>query len=381
MTSLRVDLCQDFAKVGELGAGEFAAVVRNLEFGEWALSTPLSGIDIGGRAVESVDSVIVRDQDQDKRIVFAGRVRRPFGAGPDTGSVVRRTNQGDYVTISGVDLFGILGYRHVFPTPTTEAPWSADYQVRTGNGSTVIAGYVTAAFGPSAPVKFREPRISVASDGSGLSSTWSGRLQRLDEFVGRIGRDSGVTVRASMPTVGEVLFTVGAPVDRSASKILSDRGDLVESTRTVGPEQATYVIGAGQGELAARQFATADSGATGWDAVHRLYENTNIESQASLQRAATSELAKLSGTLSVDAKLADAAAETLTYGVDYEIGDSIGVDIDSVRYSAVVESVTIRSSSDGDRISPVLGRKTTDDYRAIQRDVADLFERFGAQVK
>jgi hypothetical protein len=117
-----LDLCTGFVKVGEAESYQFDAVVRHLAKGQWSLTAPLSGVSCPD--VDAVDSVIMWDETQPARIVFAGIVRRVPGV---DGSRVRvLTESDDSIEWTGVDLYGVLAQRQAWPTPGTVPPWADD---------------------------------------------------------------------------------------------------------------------------------------------------------------------------------------------------------------------------------------------------------------
>ncbi len=227
------------------------------------------------------------------RAAFAGIVRRPDEL--EGGATKQVTADGTDVTLYGVDVFGLLAGRVVYPDPSTVEPWGSSHDVRTGVGSTVAAGFITDNAGTGALTARQIANLSVVDAGVGSSSTWSGRLQRLDRLVARIGRESGFVLRTSMPAPGEFVFTLTSPVDRSSSIIFTDQGDLEEVAKLVTPAVATHILAAGQGELTDRLFASADSGAVGLARVEAVYENTNITTAAGMVSAAQAELEEREG--------------------------------------------------------------------------------------
>lgn len=371
-----VDLCQGFGRIGVANAYQFDAVVRHLAKGQWRLAAPLTGLDVSD--VNDVDSIIMWDESQPPRIVFAGIVRRVPGV--DGGTARRLTATGDEVEFVGVDLFGVLASRQVWPTPSTVPPWADGYDVRSGRGSTVAAAYIEANAGSSALSARQIAGLTVVDAGAGTSSTWSGRLQPLDEFVGRICRESGVSCRVSMTTPGEIVLSLTDPTDRSASLIITDQGDLEDLSRFVVPATASFVIGAGQGELTSRAFATADDGRTGLDRVEQVYENTNISTAAGLETATNTELALAGSDVSVDGNIAETAAQRLRYLDDYDLGDWLGVEVDGVRYRSQVEAVRFEINAERETVRPVLGRAATNQLLALTRQVDALGWRFDRQI-
>jgi len=371
-----VDLCDSFTKVGEATAFELDAVLRLLAVGEWQLSAPLVGLECDD--VDDVDSIIVYDDQAVSRIIFAGLVRRVAGV---DGGVTRIVSEaGTTLEFRGVDIFGLLGQRLMFPTPSTPPPWAAAHDTRTGPGSTVAAGYITDSIGSGAQPSRQIVGVTVVDPVIGASSTWDGRAQPLDQLVGRICRESGIVCQATMSSPGAYQFLFKTAADLSGSIIFTDQGDLEELSRLVTPATASYVIAAGQGDLTARAFAVADTGATGLDRVEVLYENTNVTSAAGLQTAATAQLVLHGEDVSVDGLIAADAAQRVRFLDDYDLGDWLGVEVDSVRYASQVEAVTISLSSEREVVRPVLGRASSNETLTLIRDVAGISARLDNQI-
>jgi hypothetical protein len=371
-----VDLCDGFTKVGEASAFQLNAVLRLLKVGEWQLSAPLAGLECPD--VGAVDSIIVYDDSVPARIVFSGIVRKVGGVDGGVTRVVAAEGTG--LEFRGVDIYGLLAQRQVWPTPTTVHPWADSHDVRSGAGSTVAAGYITANLGSGALAARQIAGVTVVDPSVGISSTWSGRLQPLDEMVGRICRESGIVCHATMTAPGAYRFLFEGPHDLSGSIIFTDQGDLEELSRLVSPATASFVTAAGQGELTARAFASSDTGATGLDRVEAVYENTNVTTAAGLQTAADGELVLQGEDISVDGLVAASAAQRVRYLDDYTLGDWLGVEVDSVRYSSQVEAVVIDLSAHREVVRPVLGRASANDVLTLIRHVSGLESRLDNQI-
>lgn len=371
--SYSVDLCAGFDKIGEATAFEFDGVLRLLQVGEWRLSASLAGLEC--EDVGSVDSVIVYD---DSDIQFAGVVRR---VGSVDGGVTRSiTSSGTSLEFRGVDVYGILAQRRVYPTPSTEPPWADAHDIRSGVGSSVAAGFIAANLGSTALASRQLPSVAVVDPSTGSSSTWAGRLQPLDELVGRICRESGIVCVATMTAPGEFRFLFRSPNDFSSKIIFTDQGDLEQLSRLVSPAAASHVIAAGQGQLTGRSFALASTGETGLERVELVYENTNITATDGLESAADYQLVLNGDAVSVDGQVAAGAAQTIRLGHDYELGDWIGVEVDSVRYSAQVEAVTFALSASSQVVRPVLGRASTNEALNLIRSVTGIESRLDNQI-
>lgn len=377
MTTYRVDLCAQFSKLAELEAGEFSGRVRNLAAGDWRATTPLSAL--GDVVPDDVDSVMVFDEStQPARIVFAGIVLRPDGS---NSSVTREvTPAGTVVTWQGIDIWGLLGCRLVWPVPSTLPPWASGYDSRTGVASTVAAGLIADHIGSTALSSRSIAGLTVVDPAIGVSGTWSFRLLPLSEAVAQVCREAGIGCIASMSASGVIEFTLRSFNDVSARHVFSDQGDLEQLTRLVVPASATWVLAAGSGELAARLFETADAGATGLSRVESLYDVSNVPASPALSRAAVAELDYRSDDVVVDGQLADGAAQRLVWHDDYEVGDWLGVEVDSVRYRAQVDQVDVSITPARTRVRPLLGRAAAGPVQALVRDVSGLAARFERNI-
>lgn len=370
----QLDLCTDFVKVGEAEAYQFDAIVRHLAVGEWVLSAPTEGLTAPD--LNAVDSILVYNEAG--RIVFAGLVR-PFD-GNEGGTMRTVDAESSTIEYSGIDLWGLLAMRRVWPDPTDLPPWSVSHDVRTGVASTVAAEFIDANMGSTAIADRAIAGLEIVDPAAGLSSSWSGRLQPLSEMVANICRDAGLTCRAEMRTPGVIRFIIGSPYDQSDRYLFTDQGDLEGVTRLVTPAQATHVLGAGQGELTARAFTVADGGQTGLDRVEVVYENVNITVTAELETATARELTLATEDASVEAVLSPSAAQSIDYLDDYNLGDHLGVEIEGVRYAPQVEAVRFSFSSDRQLITPLLGRTSADPLKRLLSRVSSLQSQFDTQI-
>lgn len=373
--SYTVDLCAGFDKVGEATAFTFDGVLRLLATGQWRLTAPLEGLECPD--VGAVDSIIVYDESANIR--YAGLVRKV--AGIDGGVVRSIATTGTTLQFTGVDIYGLLAQRVAYPTPSTEAPWANAHDVRTGVGSTCAAGYITANLGSGALTNRQIPGVTVVDPTVGTTSTWAGRLQPLDQLVGRICREAGILCIADMTGPGAFRFLFRAANDHSNRLVFNDQGDLEALSRLVTPAAASYIIAAGQGELTARSFATADASDTGLDRVELVYENTNITTAAGLLSAANWQLIANGEDVSVDGQVAPGAAQRIRFGDDYELGDWLGVEVDSVRYAAQVEAVTFTLTAQRETVRPVLGRASTNEALELIRSISGIESRLNNQIR
>ena len=377
MSTFTIDLCtSSWAKIAEVTSGVFDGVVRDLAVGEWRLSGMVDGVDFqAGYTIADVDAVrVVRDA----QIVFAGTVN-PIAAGGVGGLELVDSAEGVRYTLTGPDLWSVLASRVAYPTPSTGPPWADSHDVRTGLASTCVAGYITANAGVSASVDRAIPGLTVVDMLAGATGTWSARLQTLDVQVARVCRDGGITCRLSAGFDGSLTATLLPPVDRSGSVVFSDQGDLVGIQRVTTPEAATFVIAGGQGNLTARTFATAGT-ATGAARRERFSDQSALSTSTEVGQSAASTLAAAAEVLTVRASITDTAAAGAQYLQAYNVGDTIAIEIDNVRWPVVVQAVTVHVSPERAVIRPVLGPGVRNLVSGLLRDVAGLQARLDSTI-
>ena len=218
----------------------------------------------------------------------------------------------------------------------------------------------------------------VVADVSGAMTSQSARLQTpLDKFVARLCGDGGITCKLSLDDTGAIHVTLRNATDRQATVVLSDRGDLTKITTINTPASATYVIAGVQGDLTARTFATADSGATGADRREVFSDQSALTEPSAVQHAADATLALAAASMTIRADISEIAAERLRYLTDYDVGDIITAEIAGIRYPMPVSAVTFDVTPERPMIvRPVLGDASPDPVTGLLRDVANLQQRF-----
>ena len=377
MSTFTIDLCtSSWAKIAEVTSGVFDGVVRDLAVGEWRLAGMVDGLDFqAGYALADVDTIrVVRDA----QIVFAGTVA-PVVAGGVGGLELVDSAEGVRYTLTGPDLWSVLASRVAYPTPSTGPPWADSHDVRTGLASTCAAGFITANAGALATADRLIPGLTVVDMLAGATGTWSARLQPLDQQVARVCREGGITCRLAAGFDGSLTVTLLPPVDRSASVIFSDQGDLVQIQQATTPEAATFVIAGGQGNLTARTFATAGT-ATGAARRERFSDQSALSTSTEVGQSAASTLAAAAEVLTVRASITDTAASGAQYLQAYNVGDTIAIEIDNVRWPVVVQAVTVHVSPERAVIRPVLGPGVRNLVSGLLRDVAGLQSRLDSTI-
>lgn len=375
MSEFSIDLCVGWLRVAECNEGTFDGVVRNLLPGEWVLTGMVAALQFeNGFTLANVDTVrVVRDA----TIVFAGYVR------PISDSVggleIRKTPDGDEFTLSGPDAWAVPGSRLAWPTPANLPPWPDSWDVRTGLASTVAAGFVNNNLGGFARAERQIPGLTVVDGLAGPTSSWSGRLQPLDDLVIRVCRDGGIVCRLVTAFSGALQMSFGAARDRRLTTVLSDQGDLTNiRVRTIGA-MTNFVVAGGQGLLTARTFATSGS-ASGAARRESFSNQSSLATAAEVSQAADTAVALGAATMMINAEVTDIAAGRVQYLVDYDVGDILAAEISLVRYPVVVEAVKVHIDVERAVIRPVFGNAAPNLVAGIVRDINNLQARFDTQI-
>lgn len=276
--------------------------------------------------------------------------------------------------ISGVDDSVILGERLAYPTPTTAdvTEQTSAYDTREGVASTVMLGYVSANLEDGvAPIERAIPYLSVGSDPVvGSTVKKSARFEILGELLSELASiDSlGFDIRQN----GGVLeFNVFEPTDRS----LEIRMDVANNTlsRTeyaYGRPNATLAIVAGQGAGTDRQFVEvttteSENAETLWERrIETFIDQRNTSDETELEQAGLEKLAT-DGVTVTSIDVVPSSDVTMVYGVDFNLGDRVGVTVGSQEVSAIVTTVSLSIQSDGVRVGATVGDPSGVDFEAL----------------
>lgn len=289
--------------------------------------------------------------------------------------------------VSGSSDLALLGDREAHPSPVDLDTSTAATKTYTGVGETVLKALLNDNLGATAHTTRKLANFSTATDQArGTSITDVVRFDPLRDLV------TGWCIRAGIfptafPTAGVLVFDVRAGVDRHASAGLTfgigrSNASLVRRVRRA-PE-ITYEWVGGTGVGAARTFRTAEDAATAalWGRRREGFRDRRdtVSSAALDQQGAEDLLARAAQTI-IAVEALDAGQ--IRYGVDYLLGDTVGVEVpggDVVR--KVVREVQVDCTPDDvTRVRPQIGDPLTpgvDDLFVFQRvrnlewDAADL---------
>lgn len=365
----------DGTKLHEVQSGEFAGVVRRNAPGQWRVRVPLDELSLP--TALNVRQVLVRDR---RRVLFAGWVSPlPSGGGGVTRS---RTDDEQSLVFEGVDAWWPLTARVCWPNPVTGIGALAD--VRSGVGSTVAAEYIEHNLGQFANAQTdieRQAAIIVVDPEIGDEGEWSARWLPLSKMVGRVCDESGIVCAPSIAVDGRPEFRFVTVTDRTDSLVLVDDDDLASAVWSFTPPRATWVFALGQGEGASRVAALAfPFSGGGLDRFEFVTEQVNASTPDELRLIANAVLADSAPFVSVDAELSSSIAQRLRYGIDYQLGDKLGVQVDGERYPSPVTAVRFEVTPERSQATPVLGTWSPERLQGLRRDVLGLADRFNNNI-
>lgn len=264
------------------------------------------------------------------------------------------------VEVHGVDDNIWLAKSLAHPEPASSVPpYSvSEYDVRTGQCSTILRQYVNVNRGPSAIVPRRVPGLALASDPLlGTTVTGRARWQILLDLLKELavsGGDIGFKVEQSGTALN---FTVYQGVDRTATvKFSEDNGTLSAFDYTAEAPDATYIYCGGGGEGTARTIKEGQDAdlVAAWGRFEKFRDRRDTTDSTELGQTITEELAESGEKASLSITPIDIPGQT--YGVHYGLGDRVTVVIDGTPVQEAIREVTLAYTPDGPQtIKPTIG--------------------------
>ncbi len=282
-------------------------------------------------------TVIVRDPQQ--RVVQAGRLN-PIGQDDGEQPVMK---------LSWRDTLSYLDNEHAWPNPgTSTGQGSQAVDGRTGYATSIICGFVDANIGPSAPTGRRAPGLIMAGDpgaGSYLADRVEARWTPLLELCQGVALVGGVQFYIATRDSFHY-FTTRAVLDLSGSVLLDPKiGSVGAGSWTWAGPEATRVIALGAGEGTDRlvlEVFTQESLEQEARWGRRVYlHDSSTEDPAVLRAEAERVLAQKLSTLTVSYV---ASGVGFAPGVDFNLGDEVGLPLSGIRVKAKKQVGEIRTT-------------------------------------
>lgn len=355
----------DLIRVGQITATQlagFEAVLRLNNVGNWSITLP-AGYEMADALRAPGAGIIVTGPEG---VILSG---------PTTSATLDKTSedpQGAWA-ISGVDDSVILADHLAYPDPEVSDPAlsTTAEDIRVGAASTIMCAYVDQNIGALSPAARRIPTLALSVDpvvGSALTGV--ARFEILGELLTNLA--SIDSLNFDVKQVGSSLvFEVAQPVDRSAYVRMDiSNNTLSKSEFGYSSPATTRAIVGGAGAGTARQLVEVTSveslaAESAWGRrIERFIDENNEDTPAVLTQKGAEELAKNGKTLtSVD--IVPSSDLTMRYGVDWNLGDKVGVTVGDQAVAAVVTTVALRIDSDGLRVGATVGEPSGVDYEAL----------------
>lgn len=342
------------------------ATIRHLGVGEWELTLPRDHPMVE-HLLTAGSGIIVSLRGQER---FSGLTTKPR----------RETNQqnpdGTY-TFKGVTDDVLLLDALAFPSPDVADPGSqtASNDTQTDNAETLMRHYVSAniclGIAPTARTAgFRQYlRVETTNQNRGVTLTKAPRFQNLMELLSEIaiGADLGFQV---IQRGSDLVFEVLTLTDRSDLVRLDIKnGTITSESSEVSAPSITRAIVAGQGEgigrtIIERTSTSSTQSETDWGRViEQFVDQRNASELVELEQSGDERL--IAGQLATTAiKIVPSDDQTMVYGTDWEVGDTIAVVIDGSEAKTTVTAMTMIINDQVSAIGAAIGDVTEFDADA-----------------
>lgn len=364
------------AKVLHNGVGDWELTLPATHPMATVLSTPGSGIVVSLYGVEK----------------FSGPTTQPVR------STDRQNPDGSY-TFNGLTDDVLLADALAFPEPADADPTTQGNanDTRSGNAETVMRAFVSANIGPTAPagrkVGFRNAITLATNQNRGINIVKSARFDNLGVLLGEIATVANLGFQVIQRGTN-LVFEVLDVVDRSSTVRLDiNNGTMTKETLAVSPPSITQAIVAGQGEGVLRQFVNRTSTASVasepiWGRrIEKFIDQRNTSDLTELQQAGDKLLTE-SGFTATAVKALPADDQTMKYGIDWEVGDTVGLVTFGQETKATTTAAVIVANSTTVAIGASIGDVTGFDASTAEskrvEDTArrvDALERSGLALK
>jgi hypothetical protein len=311
--------------------------------------------------------------------VIAGSTDSLAGLTKKMGILVRRNGQdffsgvvsefedksGLEMSVNGFSDEDLLVGALAYPIPSG-APYTVDYDVRSGVAETVMKQFVNLNVGPGAIPSRKIPGLLIETDsGRGTTVTGRARFDILLDLLNSLATQGKVGYR-----VLNSEFQVYKPQDKSGwivfSKELGTLGSYVYKEKR---GKANYVIAGGSGTGSSRTFIEVANSQSviGWGRREKFIDKSNTSSAAELVAAATEEIETNGDEVSLTFQPLETSA--MRPIDDYDVGDFVsGVIREETIIQQVREIKTTLSSTGEEQNELAIGTEgATTDLSSLAR--------------
>ena len=289
--------------------------------------------------------------------------------------------------VQGVNDLGYLARRVCFVDPETGGTTVYDHYRDTGVLSVVVERLISKNIGNDAMPERREAIIK-ANTGSGVGEIVSVelRFQNLLNAVTAVCLGNGYNVRYVWDDDNmKVYYEVFQSRDLSQGIIFTEQlNNIIESEYIGKSPEGNWILAGGTGEMTERQFSTAqnDDSISEWG---RIEVFQDVRNQHNTEKYVAEVLVKKSENMTGYSCTASDADNAPQYGIDYKLGDYVGMKITDKYIIAQVQQVQIDLSDGIEQISPKFGTVAIGKFREIfiQLDNLrqDVNELLGTEVE
>ncbi|MFW0120277.1 Gp37-like protein [Rothia sp. P5764] len=291
--------------------------------------------------------------------------------------VTQVDGSGGTLTISGRCELHRLADRVVYPDPTKEpgAQGRARYDLR-GPAETIIKTLVNLNAGPAALSARRSPALVVAeSRGLGGNTSCSERFSSLLEACQKVANPAGLRFIATRNDERQIVFDVEPTRDLTRQVRLVASGDVKNAAPT-----GNVVIVGGQGEGADRKLKEYTSAPGTWG--HRIEtfkDRRDTNDDTDLDKAGAEALAEAGPRNSASFTLEE--DDGTTFGIDFDLGDTITLEVGPVEYTEQVTSAEITWTGTGRTVKLGVGpdAENIPAWSPRVNDLAGRLQRLEAQ--
>lgn len=274
---------------------------------------------------------------------------RVIGGGPYRTDVHHTDIDSDTITVAGVDDFGTLATRFCYPGPASDpTSWNAATKdVITAASSSALRELFNRNAGPSATAARRIPNLTLPADpGEGSVITVTGNGQSLLDAFRQYGQSPAMVCRLRQTGHGEQTFTVRAARDRTEIVFSPANGTIESYQRQRRAPLATHVIVSDGADAFIELAAPASSWFT-----ERIERFIDARGEASLTQTANNYLAENVESVSLQVVPLEnpSTGRVARYGIDFDMGDLVSIELPEGRSIAQLTSATVTQTGDIDR--------------------------------
>ena len=235
--------------------------------------------------------------------------------------------------------------------------------IQTGPAETVIKHYVDANL-VTGPAVRQVEYLTVGADlGRGGIVRGNARFDNVQELLYGLAQAGGLGYNVTQVD-GDLVFDVYVPTDRSDTVRLDvDNGKLSSSEYAYSAPKLTRAIVAGAGESVERLFTegttaeSLDAEAVWKRRIEAFIDQRGTEEPEQLVQASLEALVD-EGKTRVTMAVTPSDVDTMLYGRDWGLGDTIAVVVNDIETTAVVYEIGLSVQSDGVYLAATVGNPT-----------------------